>query len=86
MSNSATYERVCTILLRHNPAGPHPAAPVTIDDALTDLGIDSLELLSLGASMEREFDIDIDDATLASATSVRDLLTIVETALERAER
>lgn len=86
MSNSAMYERVCTIVLRHNPAGPQPARQVAREDTLVDLGVDSLELLSLGASLERDFDIDIDDATLASATSVGDLVAIVEAALERAER
>jgi acyl carrier protein len=78
-----TRDTLFSLLRSHSPElreselepGPH--------DKLTALGIDSLELLSLAADLEDAFDLDIDDADLGSATTVADLLRIIEPALRK---
>ncbi|MER7583827.1 acyl carrier protein [Kitasatospora sp. NPDC097691] len=47
-------------------------------DQLTDLGIDSLERLSLLVDVEDTFDVRIDDADLDAVRTVEDLTVLVE--------
>lgn len=51
---------------------------VTEDDAIADLGMDSLSMLELVGSMEREYDIRIAEEELTGVTTVRQLLELVE--------
>lgn len=48
------------------------------DSAIADLGMDSLSMLELVGSMEREFAIRIEEEKLAGISTVRDLLTIID--------
>ncbi len=51
---------------------------VTEDAAIADLGIDSLGMLELVASMERELSVSIPDEQLVGIQTVRQLLELVE--------
>ena len=51
---------------------------VTEDAAIADLGIDSLGMLELVASMERELSVTIPDEQLVGIQTVRQLLELVE--------
>jgi acyl carrier protein len=52
-------------------------------DAIADLGIDSLGMLELIGSMERELNIQIPDEKLVGIQTVRQLLELVDERLER---
>ena len=45
---------------------------------ISDLGIDSLGMLEIIGSMERELKIQIPDETLSGISTIRDLLEVVE--------
>jgi acyl carrier protein len=79
MSNSS-FDSVLAILVAHSPELTDGDRPIDRDSVLTELGIDSLELLSLAAHLEREFDVDIDDLSVASAKTVADIVEIVDSA------
>jgi acyl carrier protein len=51
---------------------------VTEDAAIADLGIDSLGMLELVASMERELSVSVPDEQLVGIQTVRQLLDLVE--------
>jgi acyl carrier protein len=51
---------------------------VTEDDVIGDLGLDSLSMLELVGSLEREYDIRIPEEELVSIRKVRELLQVVE--------
>lgn len=50
---------------------------VTEDDAIADLGMDSLSMLELVGEMEREYDIRIAEEELTGVRTVRQLLELV---------
>ncbi|WP_043687241.1 acyl carrier protein [Streptomyces xylophagus] len=78
MTGPSTHDALIDLLRSHSPELRDGRAEPEPDDELIALGIDSLELLSLGADMEETFDIDIDNAALGSAKTVADLLVILE--------
>lgn len=45
---------------------------------LTDLGLNSLDLVSLACSVEDEFDIEIPDRAIRSIKTVGDVITFIE--------
>jgi acyl carrier protein len=51
---------------------------VTEEHPIAELGMDSLSILELVGSMEREFDIRIPEEDLAGVETVRQLLELVE--------
>lgn len=51
---------------------------VVEDSVIADLGIDSLGMLELVGSMEREFKIQVPDEQLVGIQTVRQLLDLVE--------
>ena len=74
------FKAVCSILhARRREAGADTAL-ITRDSLLAELGIGSLELLSLAFQIENEFGIDIDTADLSVSARVSDLLVIVDSA------
>jgi acyl carrier protein len=50
--------------------------------AISELGIDSLGMLEIVGSMERQLKIQIPDESLAGIQTVKDLLAVVEQRLE----
>lgn len=50
------------------------------DDVIADLGMDSLSMLELVGSLEREYDIRIPEEELVSVETVRQLIDLVEQA------
>ncbi|TXR92355.1 acyl carrier protein [Streptomyces sp. col6] len=68
------------LLIAHSPELRDGSASVSPQARLVDLGIDSLELLSLAADIEDAFRIDIDDSDLDTAKTVADLARIVDAA------
>jgi len=53
-------------------------------DAIADLGIDSLAMLELVGTMERELSIQVPDEMLVGLSTVRQLLDLVESRLSKA--
>lgn len=53
-------------------------------DAIADLGIDSLAMLELVGTMERELSIQVPDEMLVGLSTVRQLLELVESRLRKA--
>ena len=51
---------------------------VSESTVISDLGIDSLGMLEIVGSMERELKIQIPDESLSGITTIRDLLEVVE--------
>jgi acyl carrier protein len=51
--------------------------------AISELGIDSLGMLEIIGSLERELKIQIPDEMLAGVTTIKDLLDVVESRQER---
>jgi acyl carrier protein len=56
---------------------------VNEDHVISDLGIDSLGMLELVGSLERELNIQIPDEKLVGVQTVRQLLELVDERLER---
>lgn len=57
---------------------------VQLDDALTDLGADSLAQIEVVLQVEESFNIDIDDEEIEGIRTVRDAVVLVEKKLARA--
>ena len=53
-------------------------------DAIKDLGIDSLAMLELIGSMERELSIQVPDESLTGLETVQQLLALVESKIPKA--
>lgn len=53
-------------------------AHITESTVISELGIDSLGMLEIVGSMERELEIQIPDESLAGIESVMDLVRVVE--------
>ena len=52
---------------------------ITEDTVLiTDLGLNSLDLVSLACSVEDEFDIEIPDRAIKDIKTVRDVIALIE--------
>jgi len=45
---------------------------------ITDLGLNSLDLVSLACSVEDEFDIEIPDRAIKDIKTVRDVIALIE--------
>ncbi|MDB4988326.1 MAG: hypothetical protein JWN04_3504, partial [Myxococcaceae bacterium] len=54
------------------------------DNAIAELGIDSLAMLELVGTMERQLSIRVPDEKLVGLVTVRELLDIVEGGLNKA--
>ena len=75
--DSATYGRVARVLTAVAGVPPEQVAP---DVRLGSLGFDSLTLLEVGLALHTEFAVEIDDAAVARAVVVADLVTVVTAA------
>ena len=53
-------------------------------DAIADLGIDSLAMLELVGTMERELSIQVPDEMLVGLKTIRELLQLVERRIQKA--
>lgn len=56
-------------------------APSSMDSRLEDLGVDSLDSVELALDIEDDLKIDLDDAEIAKAQSVGDLVKLASDAL-----
>ena len=81
MAEHGTLGPLLQLLTAHSPELREGTVAAGLDTRLEELGIDSLELLSLSLDIEETFDIDIDDGDLNSAKSVADLVRIVDSVL-----
>jgi len=61
---------------------PNDYSHVTENDAITNIGIDSLGLSELVGAMERELEIQIPEEQLAGVRTIRQLLELIEKQLE----
>lgn len=62
----------------------YPDAPLALDSSLQlDLGIDSLEWITLGLELERRVGVRLNEAELAEVYTVRDLIEAVQQAAKR---
>ncbi|MFJ8626434.1 acyl carrier protein [Kitasatospora sp. NPDC093550] len=74
--NPSTFTPLCEAL--HRRSEELAGRDIQPSDLLTDLGIDSLERLSLVVDVETCFGVQIDDADLDAVHSVEDLALLVE--------
>lgn len=72
-------EDVRSLIRAHSPEFRDTAQQIRDEDEIADVGIDSLELLSLATELERTFDVDLDTALLGEARTVGELVRLVET-------
>ncbi|THA64164.1 acyl carrier protein [Streptomyces sp. A0958] len=78
MTDQGITDALEKLLIAHSPELRGGSAAVSPQARLADLGIDSLELLSLAADIEDAFRIDIDDSDLDAAKTVADLVRLVD--------
>ncbi|GAA3815123.1 acyl carrier protein [Streptomyces phyllanthi] len=71
-----TYSTVCDLIRKHSQA--LAGRDIEQSETLSDLGIDSLEQLSLVVDVENCFDVSIDDEELAEVRTVKDLAELVD--------
>jgi acyl carrier protein len=76
MSTTVTVARVTDLLRAH--AQELRNREIEVADRLTDLGVDSLELLSLAAHVETEFSLELSDRELHDIRTVGDLVALIE--------
>ena len=55
-----------------------PTESVTHTSALTDLGLDSLDIVEFGMQLEEEFEIELPDDELDGLTTIQDHFDVVE--------
>ena len=72
---NTTIEGVTEILANHCEL---PAQGVDTDTPLASLDLDSLTMLEVGFALERRFGGQVDDAALAEAETVGDLVRVAE--------
>lgn len=78
MTEQSITDALEKLLIAHSPELRDRSASVSPQARLVDLGIDSLELLSLAADIEEAFRMDIDDSDLDAAKTVADLVRLVD--------
>lgn len=83
--NDRTSDVLRGLLVTHSPEISDPAS-IADDTTLAAIGIDSLEMLSLAVDIENAFDVDLDDAAVASVRTVRELDAIVAAARQAEPR
>lgn len=64
-------------ILRSHTAEVGAEESFPLDVVMTDIGIDSLELLAIVSEIEEQFGLSIDDASLEGVTSVQQLIELV---------
>lgn len=82
--NPSVFASLCDVLRKRSEelAG----RDIQASDSLVDLGIDSLERLSLAVDVENLFELQIDDADLNGVKTVEDLTLLVERLQEETGR
>ncbi len=83
MTGESVWESLCALLRSHSPELREGTVSLRLDSQLADIGIDSLQLLSLAVDVENEFDTSIDDTALASARTVSDLVQVIVAAKQQ---
>ena len=73
----STYDSVVTVLIEVAHVEDDGIEPET---RLDDLGLDSLARLEIGLALQNECDVELDDAAVAEAETVRDLVELVVSA------
>ena len=75
---TATLLAIVTAVASDLHTGRTRSAAVTLDSALEhDIALDSLARVELGTRLEREFDVQLDEAAVFEATTPRDLLRLI---------
>ena len=69
-------------VLAHDQFGIAPEEVTAVSDITDDLGADSLERTALWSSLEEEFNICLDDATVDGLQTVGDIVDAVGAALD----
>jgi acyl carrier protein len=85
VNTESLYDSLVTLLRSHSPELHDGSVTPQPDSQLADLGIDSLELLSLAVDMENEYDMTIDDSMLTPARTVSDLVRAIAHAHQQAQ-
>lgn len=55
-----------------------PVEEITLESQLTELGVDSMELMMIVLDFESEFDVEISDRMLENLHTVSDLVELVD--------
>ena len=74
--NTAIYEKIKKILVETINVSADEVTPEA--ELVNDLGINSLELADLVLACEDEFDIEIDDKSIGTFTTVSDVVVYLE--------
>jgi acyl carrier protein len=72
------YERLGALLTERCKVAGEQLAPLA---TLTELGLDSLDYITLAMAMQEEFGVEIDDQELAPASTVADTVRLLESRL-----
>src|SRR5262245_27278597 len=76
MSNRSTFEKLSDILIEHLGVEP---ADITLDSRFfEDLAADSLDLVEIVGDIEREWNLEIDDATAERIRTIGDTIALIE--------
>ena len=84
MSKEQVFSIVSVIIFEY--MGTVPLEDITLESAVhEDLGMDSLEVISVIYEIEEKFDIRIDDVQIAEFNTVGDIVEVVMRYLENKE-
>ena len=75
MDREAILEKVIQLVAETLEVGPDD---ISMSTSFDDLNADSFDKLELVTAFEEEFDLTLDDETLASITSVADAVNAIE--------
>jgi len=76
--NQHTFEKVKEVIINHLEISPDEVKPET--ELIAGLGADSLDRVEITMKLEDVFEVEIQDADIAEANTVEDVVNIIEKA------